>query len=74
MNKQDLNSILAKIDFCITTLDVTNDQIHDLLDAETLPELQAEFALGKQVGIEFGLNQLRKLYKAVEQLRESSNA
>ena len=59
-------NILAKIDFCITTLDVANDQIHDLLDSETLPELQAEFALGKQVGIEFGLKQLRKLRKEIE--------
>lgn len=66
MNKQELNTILAKIDFCITTLDVANDQIHDLLDSETLPELQAEFALGKQVGIEFGLKQLRKLRKEIE--------
>lgn len=58
--------ILAKIDFCISTLDVANDQLHDLLDAETLPEVQVEFALGKQVGIEFGLKQLRKLRKEIE--------
>lgn len=59
-------NILAKIDFCITTLDIANDLIHDLLDADTLPELQSEFALGKQAGIEFGLKQLRKLRKEIE--------
>ena len=58
--------ILANIDFCITTLDVANDQIHDLLDAETLPAMQVEFALGKQAGIEFGLKQLYKLRKEIE--------
>lgn len=63
-------NILAKIDFCITTLDVANDQIHDLLDSETLPELQAEFALGKQAGIEFGLKQLRKLRKEINDAME----
>ena len=66
MTKQDLNNILAKIDFIISTLDVANDQIHALLDAETLPEIQAEFALGKQVGIEFAMKQLFKLRKEID--------
>lgn len=66
MTKQDLNNILAKIDFIISTLYVANDQIHDLLDTETLPEVQTEFALGKQAGIEFALKQLCKLRKEID--------